>query len=106
MPRSNKVPVHDFNGAGKPLFHTSESAARGMLDRGTAYKLSGDPLRIAFSNPEREHRRSQIDIERLRPDESLTMPPRVVESFASGSARAAQIVKTYGCPIIRVKEVG
>lgn len=92
MSRKNRVPVCDSS-ARKVLFYRSESVARKMVENRAAFILSKEPLEIALCS--NNVRRKQIDIEGLRPDQSLTVPPSVIHGFAVGFEGPKKIVQSY-----------
>jgi hypothetical protein len=91
VPRTKNVPVRDSS-AKEILFYASRSTALEMVGGGTAFILLSDPLEVALSS---NSHRNQVDIEGLRPDQSLTMPPSVIRGAASGFLRPQKIAQSY-----------
>ena len=90
MSKRKTVPVMSFDSKDR-LFHKGVEEARDMVSRAVAYVVTEHPLVIALASPPKNHR-IQIDIERLRPDRSLTVGRGVVHGAALGEPGCVEII--------------
>jgi hypothetical protein len=93
MSRKNNVRLFDSS-ARNVLRHIRVAEAHTMVQSGVAFELSTAPLELCLSSS--GPARKQVDIERLRPDQSLTVPPTVVRSSAAGAEWGRKIIASYG----------
>ena len=91
MSRKKNIPVRDSS-ARKILFHETRRGAMEMVERGAAFILANDPLELALVS---RARRTAIEIQQLRPDQSLTVTPTVVHGAALGFVRPSRIIESY-----------
>jgi hypothetical protein len=94
--KRKNVPVMSYDATDR-LFNKSVEEARDMVARFVAYVVTENPLVIALANKPKNHR-TQIDIQSLRPDLSVAMPPSVSFGLAVGDPRCAEIVKGWRKP--------
>lgn len=105
MSKRRCVPVRDHFGKAILFRRTREEAER-MIASGICFVLMQQPLELALV---RAPGRTQLDIQNVRPDRSLTMPPSVIQDAVDGVESARGIVAGYeanhgGCKNLPTKE--